>query len=97
MANAKETKKMSEQERRQQAINRMNDKVEITLFKDTGKYSEDVTVTINGVTYQIQRGVPVEVPRYVADIIRQSEKQDLHTANMIQKLTSEYEKKSQNM
>lgn len=87
----------AKEKRRQQALDRMNDKVEITLFKDTGKYSEDVTVTINGVTYQIQRGVPVEVPRYVADIIRQSEKQDLHTANMIQKLTSEYEKKAKNM
>ncbi len=86
MANAKNT-------RMQQAIDRMNEKVTIKLFKDNGKYKDDLVVGVNGVTYQIQRGIAVEVPRYVADVIYQSERQDQNTANMIEKLTSDYKAK----
>lgn len=35
--------------------------VKIKLFKDKDKYSEDVTVVVNGTTFRIQRGVEVEV------------------------------------
>lgn len=86
MANAKNT-------RMQQAIDRMKEKVTIKLFKDNGKYKDDLVVGVNGVTYQIQRGIAVEVPRYVADVIYQSERQDQNTANMIEKLTSDYKAK----
>ena len=34
--------------------------VKIKLFKDKDKYSEDVTVVVNGTTFRIQRGVEVE-------------------------------------
>lgn len=78
----------------QSALDRMNEKVTIKLFRDNGKYKDDLTVTVNGVTYQIQRGVTVEVPRFVADIISQSERQDTHTANMIEKLVTDFEKKT---
>lgn len=77
----------------QQAIDRMKEKVTIKLFKDNGKYKDDLVVGVNGVTYQIQRGIAVEVPRYVADVIYQSERQDQNTANMIEKLTSDYKAK----
>lgn len=30
--------------------------VKIKLFKDKDKYSEDVTVVVNGTTFRIQRG-----------------------------------------
>lgn len=76
-------------------LDRMNEKVSIKLFRDNGKYKDDLTVTVNGVTYQIQRGKTVEVPRYVADVIAQSERQDTQTANMLEKLVSEFEKKTQ--
>lgn len=78
----------------QSALDRMNEKVTIKLFRDNGKYKDDLTVTVNGVTYQIQRGVTVEVPRFIADVIAQSERQDTHTANMIEKLVSKFEDKT---
>lgn len=78
----------------QSALDRMNEKVTIKLFRDNGKYKDDLTVTVNGVTYQIQRGVTVEVPRFIADVIAQSERQDTHTANMIEKLVTDFEDKT---
>lgn len=79
---------------KKEQIDRMNEKVTIKLFKDNGKYKDDLTVTVNGITYQIQRGKTVEVPRYIADVIAQSERQDTHTANMIEKLVTDFEKKT---
>ena len=49
------------------------------MFKDKDKYSEDVTVVVNGNTFRIQRGVEVEVPYYVAEVLRNSEKADEET------------------
>ena len=51
--------------------------VKIKLFKDKDKYSEDVTVVVNGTTFRIQRGVEVEVPYYVAEVLlkKQTRKQ----------------------
>lgn len=49
-----------------------NEKVPIRLFKDSGKYSDDVTVIHNGKAWLIKRGEKVEVPRKVAMILEQS-------------------------
>lgn len=68
------------------------ERVKIKLFKDSGKYSADVFVGVNGVGYQIKRGVTVEVPKTVADILEQSMEQDEATAMMIDKAESEYQK-----
>ena len=54
---------------------RMKQRVKITLFKDNGKYKDDVFVSDNGVNYIIQRGKEVEVPLSVALILKQAEKQ----------------------
>lgn len=79
---------------KKEQIDRMNEKVTIKLFKDNGKYKDDLTVTVNGITYQIQRGKTVEVPRYIADVIAQSERQDTQTANMLEKLVTDFEDKT---
>ena len=52
--------------------------VTITLFKDNKAYTEDVFVGVNGRTYQIKRGVAVEVPESVAEVLRNSQEQDNH-------------------
>ena len=44
----------------------------IHLFKD----SQPVFVGVNGETYLIQRGVDVEVPKAVAEVLRHSEEMD---------------------
>lgn len=49
--------------------------VEIMLFKDSDKYSDDLIVTLNGKNYQIKRGVNVMVPRKVKLVIEDSMKQ----------------------
>lgn len=79
---------------KQAALDRMNEKVPVKLFKDNGKYKDDLVVQLAGVAYQIKRGIPVMVPRAVYDIIRRSELQDQHTANMLDALQEEYAKKN---
>ncbi len=51
-------------------------KVKIRLFKDNDKYKAPVFVSVNGESYLIQRGVEVEVPVYVAEVIDNSAHQD---------------------
>ena len=47
----------------------------IHLFKDS-RYKAPVFVGVNGETYLIQRGVDVEVPKAVAEVLRHSEEMD---------------------
>ena len=48
----------------------------IRLFKDNQRYKAPVFVGVNGVTYLVQRGVDVEVPKAVAEVLRHSEEMD---------------------
>ena len=59
------------------------EKVEFTLFKDDGKYKDDLYVCVGGMSYQIKRGVPVKVPKSVYEAIRNSEKQDREAADRL--------------
>ena len=43
--------------------------VRIKLFKDNSRYKEDLFVSVNGVNYKIRRGVEVEVPPEVAEVL----------------------------
>ena len=45
-------------------------RVKIKLFKgQEEKYKEDVFVSVNGRNFQIRRGVEVEVPEYVKEVL----------------------------
>lgn len=70
------------------------ERVKIRLFKDNDKYSDDVYVGVDGKGYKIQRGVTVEVPVIVAEILEQSAEQDNQTANLISRYTNEFEAES---
>ena len=59
------------------------EKVRIKLFKDNGRYKGDLFVSVNGVNYMIRRGVEVEVPRAVAEVLEHSQHQDDLTAARI--------------
>lgn len=50
-------------------------KVKLKLFKDAGKYKDDVFVGINGHTFLIKRGVEVEVPESVARVLEDADRQ----------------------
>lgn len=63
-------------------------KVKIKLFKDNDRYKDDVFVSVNGENYQIQRGVEVEVPDYIAEVLEHAEEQRKNTALTIERLQS---------
>ncbi len=50
------------------------EKVKIKLFKGKG-YEEPVQVWLNGVRYSVPRGVEVEVPAGVAEILEHSQQE----------------------
>lgn len=63
-----------------------NELVPVMLIKDNAKYKDDLTVTVNGTNYQIQRGVQVMVPRKVALTIERSHKQELEAQAYMESL-----------
>ena len=60
----------------------------------TKERKDDVFVSVNFRTYQIQRGVEVEVPYFVKKHIDEISAQDEATATMIGKLTDEWNDKA---
>lgn len=50
--------------------------VKITLFRDSGNYSQDLFVSVNGENYMIRRGIEVEVPDYVAEVLENTRRQE---------------------
>jgi hypothetical protein len=50
--------------------------VKVRLFKDNQNYTGDVFVSVNGENYLIKRGVTVEVPDYIAEVIESSQRED---------------------
>lgn len=65
--------------------------VEVTLFQDTDKYSEPLTVVLNGKVWRLERGIPLKVPKDIKEIIDHSEYQNNMTARMIAKKEREWE------
>ena len=60
--------------------------VPVMLIKDNAKYKEDLTVTLNGTNYQIQRGVQVMVPRRVALVLERSHSQEVEAQAYVESL-----------
>ena len=56
--------------------NKPEEKVKVKLFYDGYNYTDDVTVIVNGKTYLIQRGVEVEVPKCVKDVLDDAARQE---------------------
>lgn len=71
--------------------------VEIKLFKDTGKYKDDVFVGCNGETIAIKRGERVQIKRKFAEILDHSEHQDYETAVLIEQKSQEWAAASANL
>ena len=72
----------------------LQEKVQVELFRDDGKYTDDVFVGVNGKTFQIKRGVPVMVPRYVAEVLKNSQQQRKQAAMNTDKLQADFERSS---
>lgn len=71
--------------------------VSVKLFKDTGKYKDDVFVGCNGETIAIKRGERVEIKRKFAEVLDNSEHQDYETAQMIEQKSAEWGTKAKGL
>lgn len=70
----------------------MNELVEVKLFKDNGKYKDDVFVAVNGENCLIQRGERVKIKRKFAEVLDNSDKQDYETSKLIEQKSGEWAK-----
>jgi len=67
----------------------LNERVPVQLFKDEGKYRDDVFISVNDKTYRIQRGKTVYVPRFVAIQLENNHRQEMETVNLMDAMTKE--------
>ena len=88
-----EEPKAAPEEESKPAIPWEQQKVRVRLFKDNERYRDDVTVVVNGRAWRIQRGVDVEIPMYVWQVLEASMAQDTKTAIMIQRESDDFKEK----
>ena len=61
----------------------LNEYVDVKLFRDSDKYTDDVYVAVNGQNCIIKRGEWVKIKRKFALVLDQSEIQDMKTSELI--------------
>ena len=83
--------------RRAEQIARGEEYVEGKLFKDNGKYKDDVFVSVNGENCLIRRGERVRIKRKFAEVLDNSDKQDYETSRLIDDKSAEFEEKSNSL
>nr|DAL32404.1 MAG TPA_asm: hypothetical protein [Caudoviricetes sp.] len=80
-------KKQTEENQNAEAVEKeQKELVPIRLFSDGGRYKGDLFVSVNGVNYQIKRGVTVNVPPEVAEVIQHSQEQDDQSAARMEEI-----------
>ena len=70
----------------------MQEPIPFFAFKDNDKYSDDITVGINGNMRRIQRGKTVLLPRHIYETLMSSQRQDVITANLIAQESENYDR-----
>lgn len=71
--------------------------VRIKLFKDNQNYTGDVFVSVNGENYLIKRGISVDVPDYVAEVIESSQREDENATIRMEQAERSYLEKAKAM
>lgn len=71
--------------------------VTIKLFKDNDRYKDDVFVAVNGKGYVIKRGVEVEVPLCVKEVLDNSAAQENRAVEYMIQQQKEYEEKTEQL
>lgn len=79
------------------AKNREEKSVTIKLFKDNDRYKDDVFVAVNGKGYVIKRGVEVEVPESVKEVLDNSAAQEQRAVEYMIQQQKEYEEKTDSL
>lgn len=103
-AQSKETEQLKEDEeltagqkqvlmekRIQEAMEAAKAEKETIRLPITGNGDDDVFVSVNGYKYLIQRGKEVEVPRFVAEVLKNSENQKAATYRMMEEMQKKAE------
>ena len=92
--NAKVEKTAEElaEEQRRKLIAEGEEYVEVMLFKDGGKYKDDVFVSINGESCLIKRGVPVKIKKKFANLINESMMAEAKVTEKLERLQAEGKK-----
>jgi hypothetical protein len=70
----------------------MDELVDVKLFKDNGKYKDDMFVGVNGENCVIKRGERVRIKRKFAEVLDNSDRQDYETSKLIEAKSAEFEK-----
>jgi len=78
-------------------MDRMEEYVPVKLFKDNDKYSEDVFVAVNGEGCLIKRGETVMVKRKFAEVLEQSDRQDMYANSLMDENAGEFERVNREM
>lgn len=65
--------------------------VTVQLFKDGGRYKDDVYVAINGENCVIKRGLPVQIKRKFALVLDGSQAQDVKAAEYAAEKAREFD------
>lgn len=65
--------------------------VEVELFRDNGRYKDDVLVCVNGESCQIQRGVRTKIKRKFYWAIQNQMRQDKATSIMLAKMHDDFD------
>ena len=88
---AKELDGANTDEETKKANAELEEYVEIKLFKDNGKYKDDVFVSVNGENCLIKRGVKVKIKKKFAQVLEQSDMQDYLTSQLMESKEAEYQ------
>ena len=71
-------------------VKKDNNLVSYELFQDDGKYSDDVTLGLNGTFSKIQRGVEVQITKDQREILEHSKYQKASTTKLIKGMEREF-------
>lgn len=93
-ANAENAKKQAMDEATKKAIAEGEEYVEVRLFKDNGKYKDDVFVQINGENSLIKRGETVKIKKKFAKLLEQSDIQDYQAAKFMDAKADEFQRET---
>lgn len=96
-AQAKAEAKPDIDEATKKANDELEKYVEVKLFKDNGKYKDDVFVSVNGENCLIKRGVKVKIKKKFALVLEQSDLQDYMTSQLMESKEAEYQKASREL
>ena len=84
-------KQVQMEKRMQEAMEAAKAEKETIRLPITGNGDDDVFVSVNGYKYLIQRGKEVEVPKFVAEVLRNSENQKAATYRMMEEMQKKAE------